>query len=668
MEENISSLLSELSELNENIYRSAKKLKEAISHNGNTVHVVSELFRTFHTIKGLAGMGGFGSLSRFAHSIENLLDRIRKAEHPCTTSVINLLILSTELIDRFIDSIRTIGTDAIEENVLESFSIRLTEEIQSAPSQTESDTEINFLPPGMEKQLNDMELARLKENVRKQTPIYFLDVSFPFDSFDTDLRKIQDGINNQDGEIIATLPGEEAATDSQISFRLLLASPVKPETIRELAADSAVLKRIFTPEKQKITKSGQSKPKKPEIPPSPDKSPDERTVKVKLKELEHLLQELEELEMIKNRIEATLMPFASMDKIAGPVQQAKFQLTVLEQQIAALQKRIIYFRMVPLDSIFRRLESTTIRTAGQLGKKINLTLDAGNTKVDKQITDALVEPLVHLLRNAVDHGIEPPEDRKRKGKPAEGKITLKAYQQGNSVFIEISDDGKGIDHDKVLKKAVSSGIADKNTAYSENEILDFIFHPGFSTSENVTNISGRGVGMDVVMTEINKLGGTIQIKTAPEKGSSFSMQIPVTRAILPVFFISSGKTVLGIPSLFVKSIQPYETDKCVYVRNRLYYRLNEDAFRAVHIPRLLGVDDLDTDIRVVMQLHYFDQVLAFLVEDVKEEKEVTITPLSGKLQQLPLFSAICNFSAESVGFIFDIPQLATRLRGNHESA
>ncbi len=665
MGENIDSLLSELAELNEKVYKSAKDLKGAIEVDGNTVHITGELFRAFHTIKGLGGMNGFSSLSQFSHEVENLLDRIRKAEHPCTFTVVNLLIISTEIIDRFADSIRTIGTDAVEETVLNSFRSKLAEEMNAAPAGNKKDsTQLDFLPPGLVRQLNDMELARLKENVRRNHPIYFLDVSFPFESFDTGLRKIQDGIN-RDGEIIATLPGEEAATDTHISFCLLLASLQLPENIRELAPDTSVLTMIYEPLSQPGHKTTESTPA-PTPTPTATQSSGERTVKVQLKELDLLLQDMEEMAMVKNRIEATLIPLAGTGEIGHAVQQARFQLNVLERRIASFQKRVIHYRMVPLASIFRRLESSTIRTAAELGKNIQLIFDDGNARVDKQITDALVKPLIHLLRNAVDHGIENPRTRIKRGKPENGTIELTAYQQGSSVFIEIADDGDGMNSTTLLKKALDSGLAEKKKKHSDNEILDFIFQPGFSTSKRITDVSGRGVGMDVVKTELNKLGGTIRIQTTIGKGTRFYIQIPVTRAILPVFFISSGDTVLGIPSLFVKSIQPYEAGRCVYVQDQLYYRLNEEPFRAVHLPRLLGGDNLETDLQVVVQIQHFDQLFAFLVEDVIEEKEVTITPLKGKLSQLPLFSAICNFSAQSVGYILDIPQLISLLRGGHE--
>ncbi len=674
MGENLDSLLSELAELNENIYNSAKELKNAIEDGSNTVHITGELFRIFHTIKGLGGMSGFSALSQFSHSVENLLDQIRKAEHPCTFSVVNLLILSTEIIDRFADSIRTIGIDAVEETVLDSFRRQLAEELENKASQGPSDSaDLDFLPPELVRQLNDMELARLKENVRTNHPIYFLDVSFLFESFDTGLRKIQDGIN-RNGEIIATLPGEEATTDTHITFRLLLASPLPPEKIREFAPESAVLTRIYEPTPSPSPSPSPSPTPTPTPSPTPTPTPTPthssggRTVKVELRELDLLLQDMEEIALIKNRIEATLAPLAGTGESGHITQQARFQLNVLDRRIASFKKHIIHYRMVPLASIFRRLESATIRTSAQLGKKIRLIFDSGNTRVDKQITDALVDPLIHLLRNAVDHGIEDPQFRSANGKPENGTISLTAYQQGSSVFIEISDDGSGIDTDTILQKALSAGLADKDKTYSDSEVLDFIFRPGFSTSKDVTDISGRGVGMDVVKTELNKLGGTIRIQTTRGKGTHFYMQIPVTQAILPAFFISSGDTVLGLPSLFVKSIQPYEKNRCMYVQNQLFYRLDNEPSRAIHIPRLLGIDNLETEIRVVVQIQHFDQLFSFLVEDMIEEKEVTITPLKGKLSQLPLFSAICNFSAESVGFILDIPYLISLLRGENEQA
>ncbi len=663
MGDNIDSLLSELVELNENIYDGAKGLRTAVENHTNPVHVTGDLFRAFHTIKGLGGMSGFSALSQFSHSIENLLDRIRKAEHPCTLSVVNLLILSTEIIDRFIDSIRTIGTDAVEETVLHSFQQQLDEEMETAPvGKKFDDAELDSLPSGLVKQLNDMELARIKENIRHNHPIYFLDVSFPFENFDTGLRKIQDYIN-QEGEIIATLPGEETATDTAISFRLLLASPMQPEKIKELAPSDSTLTLIHQP-----TSSQSEKPdlKIDTARSAPVQDTEKlKTVKIGLKELDLLLQDMEEMALLKNRIEAILTPLAGTGEWRNVAQQARFQLNVLEQNISSFQKRVIHYRMVPLTSIFRRLESATIRTAAKLGKKIELILDGGNAKVDKQITDALIDPLIHLLRNAVDHGIEDPEQRKSSGKPENGRITLTAYQQGSSVFMEVADDGNGMNPSRILKKAVDSGLAEKGKKYNDPDILNFIFHPGFSTAEKLTDISGRGVGMDVVKTELQKLGGTITIQTREGNGTHFYIQIPVTQAILPAFFISSGETVLGLPSLFVKSIQPYEAQRCVYVQNELYYRLNKEPSRAIHLPRLLGTDDLETETKVVVQIRHFDQLFALLVEDVIEEKETTIIPLKGKLSKLPLFSAICNFSAKSLAYILDIPQLISLYRGNH---
>ncbi|NOZ13394.1 MAG: hypothetical protein GXO69_07065 [Acidobacteria bacterium] len=671
MGENLDTLLSELTELNENIYNSAKQLKTAIEAGNNTVHITGELFRAFHTIKGLGGMSGFGTLAKFSHSVENLLDRIRKAEHPCTMETVNLLILSTEIIDIFIDSIRAIGTDAVENTVLDSFHRQLSRELETA-AQTRIDTaELDFLSPQLIRQLNEMELARLKENVRTRQNVYFLDVSFPFESFDTGLRKIQDGIN-RDGEIIATLPGEDTATETHITFKLLLASPMSPEEIRALAPRTAVLTRIHEgrPEKSIVTGATEEGPGQPATLPAAPLTPATggRTVKVELKELDLLLQDMEEMALVKNRIAAILDPLGGSDKIGHTIQQAKFQMEMLDRRIASFQKRIIHYRMVPLASIFRRLESATIRTAGQLGKKVKLSFDGGNTRVDKQITDMLVEPLIHLLRNAADHGIETQKARKQAGKPETGSIKLSAYQQGSSVFIEIYDDGQGINPHTILEKARALGMAEEKQDYSDNEIFDFIFRPGFSTSENVSDISGRGVGMDVVKTELSKLGGTIRIRTRVGEGTHFYIQIPVTQAILPVFFIRSGETVLGLPSLFVEAIHPYEAARCTYVRECLYYRLNGEASRAIHLPRLLKVDDLDTEIGIVVQIRHFDRVFAFLVEDVIEEKEVTITPLTGKLSQLPLFSAICNFSANSVGYILDVPELISLLRGSHEPA
>jgi len=658
----IQAFLAEASELNENIYAGARNLRDAIDAGTPVIHAVNDLFRAFHTLKGLAGMHGLGRLSRFAHDVEDLLDAVRKGQREPDDELVRLLILSTELVDLFLDAVRTIGSDAIEEKHLASFTSRL--ETMKAGMGSAVVTLPDSFPREISSQLNDQETARLAMSIRNGLTVYAADISLPFDTFDADLRTVQDDIN-QNGEMLAVLPGEDAGSDTRITFRLLFSSTRDLESLRPTFPGEATI-RVLVEGRSPETPAKTDEPPVSQPRLDPGKGDSAETVRVSLQSLDRMMQQLEELLQLQARALAAVT-MADESSARQNREQLRFLLQLGDERIRQLQKQVVQFRMVPIGSIFRQLESAVLKTAEATGKNVRLTLSGESTRIDKQLTDQLMEPLIHLLRNAVDHGIEPLGEREKAGKPASGTIRMDCMQQGNAVVIGIQDDGRGLDLDRILQRAIDNGLATRGRKYETSELIDMLFEPGFSTAETITDISGRGVGLDVVKTEINRLGGTISVSSTDGNGTAVRIQLPITRAILPICFVSNGNVVLGLPLLFVTDIRHYEPERASYVRDRLFYRLDNESLPTIHLPLLLKTMDLTTEPGIVIVMQHFGTRFCVLAEDILDEREVTVTPFRGKLSQMPMVSGICTYSDRNLGYILDVPRMI-QIAGGHRAS
>lgn len=657
--------LEEARELNEAIYRTTKSVRNEIAKGREPVRETQELFRIFHTLKGLAGMNEFARLSRFAHTVEDTLDAVRKGQIAFSVELVGQLVLCTEIIDHYLASVSSIGEDAIDGETQAELVARLEHlsRTETAPDRTWAHT----LPDAIVSQLNDIELARLQAGLRNGKPIFLVRTTYNFETFDRDMKNNQEAVNAH-GEWVATLPGEEPADEQSISFDILLAWVGNKASLKNCFPDSTTLKMLHagsTDEQNNLETPEATEPSEPDIGEKTGAATGE-SVRVPLPELDALVRSMEDLMLIRNQLKRDLVELVQSAHTQIQVEQVHFQLDRLGEHIAALQKRIVQFRMVPLETLFRPLESAVMRTADALGREVHIRFSGAHVRIDKWITDRLQDPLIHMLRNAVDHGIKAPEIRKEQGKNATGAITLNASQQGNSVHIEISDDGAGLDLDQIRKQAEQKGLFSKDQTISDSEIMGVIFQPGFSTAEAVSETSGRGVGLDAVRDDVNRLGGTIQVRSNPGEGTVFLLQIPITRAILPVCFVRSGETVLAIPLLFVTEVQPYRESETAWVGDRLFYQIADGSLPAIQLPMLLNTADLMTESRILLKIAHTGQPFCLIVEDILGQREVTMTPFSGKPARIPLISGVCNYSADALGYVLDIPQLSALVGGFHE--
>lgn len=320
-----------------------------------------------------------------------------------------------------------------------------------------------------------------------------------------------------------------------------------------------------------------------------------------------------------------------------------------------LQNLAMYLRMVPLKSTFQKITRIARDTINELDKDIDFATSGDETEIDRMVTEKLLDPLVHLVKNAVSHGIESPEEREKAGKPATGSIKINAYNKRGNIYIEIVDDGAGINTEKVYQKAVDKGLIDPNKNYSEEEIHEFILLPGFSTMEVANNISGRGVGMDVVKTEIQKNGGKIEIKSEKGKGSSFILKIPVNHAILNGTVIDIQGSNYIIPTLNVKQIIQPKEDQWVYVQNkRSRIKVRGNIIPFMPVSQLFGTEKEEEEPKLVVILELEQKYKALPVRNVIGRQEIVVKPVGEEFSNLKYISGMSILGDGKVSLILDV--------------
>ncbi|HUK86175.1 MAG TPA: chemotaxis protein CheA [Terriglobales bacterium] len=390
----------------------------------------------------------------------------------------------------------------------------------------------------------------------------------------------------------------------------------------------------------------------------------ETTLRVDAERIDAVLNLVGELIIGKSMLHQTVGEFDKRfpkDGLRGKFADAMaFQARVLQD----LQKSVMKIRMVPVEQLFRRLPRVIRDLAKEEGKEVALQVSGQDTDLDKSIVDMLAEPMTHLVRNAVDHGLETPAERVAAGKPAAGTVRLNAYHQGNQVVIEVSDDGRGIDRRKVVAQAVERGIlkAEEAPRLSEAEALDLIFHPGLSTASEVTQISGRGVGMDVVRSVLERLKGTVQIETRAGQGTTFLLKVPLTLAIIKALLFRAADRLYAVPLASVLEIARTADGEFHKVDNHEVWQLRDQILTLVRLGRLAGRGRAARNKRLfVVVIAMGDRRFGLVVDQLVGEEELVIKALDDNLVATDLVSGASILGDGAVVLILNIPAVIARL-------
>ncbi|MCJ7742095.1 MAG: chemotaxis protein CheA [Methanoregula sp.] len=589
---------------------------------GSYLGAIDEIFRSIHTLKGASASMGFSSMEHLCHTMEDVFSLIRSGAADISPELVNLLLACSDLIEQMLDDIES-GGDSSSKNPdtevntlrqwIEQHGVTPKEmrEITEIPTQAEQPPEPPQIVEGENCQEYEMHIIVAGEctmkDVRAMLALGNLNALGTILSVNPPLEAIDEGMFNGTLQLlIASDAGEEAlitaasGTDiAEVEIRLV--------EKQEILFPDEVSDSIKTTDADKKQSSFS------------DKSREIKNLRVNIQQLDHIMNRVEDLVINRGR----LKQIAEQHKI----KELDEAIAMVDRSVSELQNLMMIIRMIPLNHIFNRLPRVVRDVAQYDGKEVNFVIEGGETELDRSVMDGLNDPLLHLIRNAVNHGIESPDVREKARKPRKGNVKLSAHRDRDNVIIELIDDGAGINVDKVKAKAIEKGLITQEVAdtFITEQVIDLLFQPGFSTADKITDISGRGVGLDVVRRSIEALKGTIRVETTPGKGSRFELLLPPTMAIVDVMIVRINGKRLGIPISSIVEVANFKRDTTHHIGKGEAILLRNEVLQILWLNELVGVSN-SCEILIVVQ--YQKRKCCIPVDVVEGKQEVVVKPLS----------------------------------------
>ncbi|WP_313798660.1 chemotaxis protein CheA [Cytobacillus sp.] len=651
-----------------------------LEKNPEDITIVNEIFRSAHTLKGMSATMGYEDLAKLTHQMENVLDAIRNHKIKFNPEILDVVFLAVDDLEAMVQSIADGGDGKRDvSHVVEKL---LLIEKGESPVHAEAKSEVaaSVAEPlhAAKSQYDEFEFTVLQQSKEQGFDTFEITVALREDCllkaarvfmiFEI-LEKIGEVIKSNptvdqleeeqfDHEFTVTIVSKEMKDDIQKKLMKVSevekvdVNPISLEVLRQYeeeveiiqttdnneTAANEMVKHVDTPNNQEEKKAASS-----------TKHSSSKTIRVNIERLDILMNLFEELVIDRGRLE----------QISRDLSNQELHETVerMTRVTGDLQNIILNMRMVPVETVFNRFPRMVRQLARDLNKKINLEIIGAETELDRTVIDEIGDPLVHLIRNALDHGVETPEVRKANGKPEEGTVVLKAYHSGNHVFIEIEDDGAGISRDKVLAKALSKGIVTEQAAASmtDSQVYELILASGFSTAEKISDVSGRGVGLDVVKSTIESLGGTISIESRLGQGSVFSIQLPLTLSIISVMLTEIQNEKFAIPLSSIIETAIVNKEEILNAHNQRVI-----DFRGKVVP-LLFLKDIfevplvkeDDEFYSVVIVRKGDKMAGLVVDSFIGQQEVVLKSLGNYLTNVFAISGATILGNGQVALIVD---------------
>ncbi|QNQ60512.1 MULTISPECIES: chemotaxis protein CheA [unclassified Pantoea] len=609
---------------------------------------LNAIFRAAHSIKGGAGTFGFTVLQETTHILENILDGARRGEMQLSTDIINLFLETKDIMQEQLDAYKT----AQEPNA-ESFKYicealrQLALEAKGLPVEAPASVATVSAEPastsGLRVQLIDLkekevdlmleEMSNLGTLTNVQKGSNMLDVCI-------------DGVGKDDIVAVLCFVIDEAqirfpAADDAVAAPVAVAAPAAP-VVEEV--HTATVTELPVAAAKRETKRAAA----------PAKSSESTSIRVAVEKVDQLINLVGELVITQSMLaqrSGELDPVAHGDLLNSMGQ--------LERNARDLQESVMSIRMMPMEYVFSRFPRLVRDLASKLGKEVELTLLGSSTELDKSLIERIIDPLTHLVRNSLDHGIETPEKRLVAGKVATGNLTLSAEHQGGNICIEVSDDGAGLNRERILAKALSSGLP-VHENMSDEEVGMLIFAPGFSTAEQVTDVSGRGVGMDVVKRNIQEMGGHVEIASKQGKGTTIRILLPLTLAILDGMSVRVANEVFILPlNAVMESLQPRAEDLKPMAGGECVLEVRGEYLPLVELWSVFDVQDAKTEATqgIVVILQSAGKRYALLVDQLIGQHQVVVKNLESNYRKVPGISAATILGDGSVALIVDVSAL-----------
>ena len=664
----------------------------SLENDPEDLSVLNEIFRNAHTLKGMSATMGYTKTAELTHDMENLLDMLRKEQLKVSEEIIDVIFKCVDALQEMVDNIANgDGEDAVDVSEL----VRMVNAIANGESVSQAEAETGVKLPGTpaeseaeEKQaapagceLNDTDILVIKEAKNSGLVPFWVHVEIA----DTCLLKsarsyMVMNVLDELGDVIKSVPPAQDLEQEKFehSFEVCIVTAADAKKIEESVAAISEISAVKATEvvldapkpaaEAPKAAAPAAVPKKAAAKPAASKAPDKQpaakhdkkahlggqSVRVDIEKLDSLMNLVGELVTNKVRLEQIGMTHR-LTELTETLEQ-------MDRVTTDLQSVVMKVRMVPVSQVFNRFPRMVRDLAKELNKDINLTIEGEDTELDRTVIDEIGDPLMHLLRNSLDHGVEHPDDREAKGKPRTGEVGLIARHEGNNVVIMVTDDGAGINAEKIRNKAVEKGMISREEADAlpDSDAVRLIFLPGFSTADVITDVSGRGVGMDVVRSKIESLGGHVDVETQIDKGSVFKIKLPLTLAIIQAMLVKVQDEMYAIPLGSIDSTINITPDDIKTVQNKEVIVLRGQIIPIARLNEVLSVpkgESGDEDDIFVVVVHVGDHKMGIVVDNLIGQQEIVIKTLGKLLSGLKMLAGATDLGDGHVAMILDVSAL-----------
>ena len=662
-----------LQSLNEGLLRLEENMEE--------IDAVNDIFRNAHTLKGMSATMGFAKIAELTHEMEDVLDLVRKSQLKLNEDIMDTLFKCLDSLEQMVDSV---GNGEAEDVVDVSDLVAKLSSISKGTPAPAADGAAAAAPAaaapageaaaGATLDLDDIDLDVMKKAKEAGMNLFHIKVTLmetcvlkaarsvmvmhALDEVGDVLKSIppaedleQEKFERSFDVLIATSGDAEAmqnAVDTVSEIEDIAVTAVDPDKIGKEAAPAPAAAPAAAAPAAKAAPAPKKEAGKPAAAPA-KKQHQSQSVRVDIEKLDTLMNLMGELVINKVRLEQI-----------GQTHRLSDLMETLEQMdrvTGDLQNIVMKVRMVPVSAVFNRFPRMVRDVSKELGKDINLTIEGEETELDRTVIDEIGDPIMHLLRNSLDHGVESPDKREAKGKPRTGEVGLIARHEGNNVVIMITDDGAGIDADKIRRKAVEKGMISQSEADSldDADAVRLIFLPGFSTAEQITDISGRGVGMDVVRSKIEALSGHVDVETHIDEGSVFKIKLPLTLAIIQAMLVRVQEEMYAIPLTSIDSTINIEPSDIQTVQNKEVIVLRGEIIPIIRMEEALQVPHMkDSDEHFVVVVHAGEAKAGIVVDNLIGQQEIVIKTLGNLFAGLKLFGGATVLGDGRVALILDV--------------
>lgn len=641
--------------LNDSLLRLEKNYQDS--------EAINETFRALHTLKGMSGTMGFETMSKLCHKMEQLLDKIRSKKIKLDSTMLDRLFVGVDVLEKMINSIVKNGTDQLSELDIVEF----TKSFETLPAEAENkETSIEQKPAETSIVISESIERVIDEAIKEGYNAYQLTITL---SEGTQFKAVRmymvfKAIEDNGGQILGSKPSVEDIEQERFDrdVELIIVIKQDKETLRNTIMSISEIEKVTIQdishkkvEREPMEKIEAEEKKKEgaKIESTKERRRLTQTVRVDIDKLDNLMNLMGELVISRSRIADILRKYS--------IKEVDESLSQLNRISLDLQNVVMKIRMVPISFVFNRFPRMVRDLAKQLNKEINFVVQGEDTELDRTFVEDIGEPLLHMLRNAIDHGIESKEERLTKGKPPVGTVVLSARHEGNNVVIEVRDDGRGIDRSTVIKKAVEKGLITEAQAESlpDEKVYEFLFMPGFSTKTETTELSGRGVGLDVVKNVVESLNGTVSIESVKNKGTAVTVRLPLTLAIIQALLVKINNFVYAIPIANIDSTLNISKDQIQKIQDRQVSVIRGEIIPIVKLWDILELPHQSEDnIYNTVIIRVGNRKYGLTVDTLIGQEDIVIKSLGKLFSDVRIFSGGAILGDGSIALILDVANIA----------